>query len=205
MSEFTDYMIYQTSARGLEELRAEVAALAPPGTAIYPVTVETEQTPEAAAARLTGAPVWVALMSPELSGGFKPTGAEKLASVFVLEDFASWRIEARCGGQEPVTLYLGGPDGYARDWFGANDAGFKELPSALTSAEVTALQACFDLPAAELASLMAHDRVWDFLAAIDAPSMQMTDQGLIAPEDFPDTLPIAFAWEVWPEIYDQDM
>ena len=26
MSEFTDYMIYQTSARGLEELRAEVAA-----------------------------------------------------------------------------------------------------------------------------------------------------------------------------------
>ncbi|MFN4193929.1 MAG: hypothetical protein ACK4FR_13435 [Tabrizicola sp.] len=205
MSEYTDYMIYQTSARGLEQLRAEVAALAPPGTVIYPLTTGTGDGPDAAAARLTGAPVWVALMSPELSAGFNPSRGGKLASIQVLEDFASWRIEARCGGQEPVVLYLGGPDGYAADWFGYNDPGFKSLTSALTSAEVTALQACFDLPAAELVPLMAYGRVWDFLTAIDAPSMQMADQGLIAPEDFPDTLPIAFAWELWPETYDQDM
>lgn len=199
MSEYTDYMIYQTTAVGLEALRTEVAALAPPGTAIFPLPAEGDEA--AAAARLTGAPVWVALMSSATPASIAKAPGTKLVSIFVLEDFASWRLEAHCDGQRPLTLYFGGADGYADGWFTANQPDFAGLTSALTTEQITRLEACFNLPAASLAPLLAYDRVWDFLAAIDAPSMQMADQSLML-DDFPADLPIAFAWEIWPETYD---
>jgi hypothetical protein len=204
MSDYTDYLIYQTTATSPEALRAEIAAFAPPRTVIYPGFDESIS-PDDLAARLTGAPVWVALMSADAPSAIDPRPGSKHAAIFVLEDLASWRVDAQCGAQGPVVLYFGGPDGYGEDWFGNNDPRFQGLATSLTAERLTALQACFDLPAAELAPLLAHGRIWDFLRAVDAPAGQMADQGLVHADDFPADLPIAFAWELWPEIYDQDM
>ncbi len=175
MSEYTDYLLYQSEAMTLQALQAEVTQNV--GRAvIVPFTIGGMVVTEAEAMDvITRAPArkWVALIADIHPADIKVQSA---AHFLVLEDFKSWRLNAVCDGQE-ITLQFGGPDGYGLGWFGANfDAPF--VTATIEDETLNQLAACFGTDAAKLAPVLAYDKPWAFLDVIGAPSVQMLDQQL---------------------------
>ena len=196
MSEYTDYLIYRTDAQEVEDLRSEVTRLAGSGIIItgpYPDGAMGLQVLEA---RLKEAgPAWVALLTPT---AFEALPAEPLARVYVLEDFASWRLDVRCAGKVDV-FQFGTDDNYALEWFGYNfSAPF--VTGAVEPATIDRLAGCFALAPEALAPVLGYGKVWDFLTLTGAPSVQMLDQG-IALYDLETADPalgkVVFDWELW--------
>lgn len=193
MSEYTDYLIYRTDAQEVEVLRSEVALLAGSGIIV------TDSVSDDAAALETllkaPGPAWVAVLTPT---PFKELRADPLAWVYVLEDFASWRLEMRCGGKVEV-FQFGTDDNYALEWFGENFlAPF--VTGAVEPATIDRLAGCFDVSPEALQPMLAYGKVWDFLTLTGAPSVQMLDQS-IALYDLEDAEPsdrkVFFDWELW--------
>jgi hypothetical protein len=196
MSEYTDYYIYRTDAQAVEELRVEIAAVAGAGIIVSELALDGETGPKALDERLRkpGA-AWVAVLTPT---PFKALKADPVAQVFVLEDFASWRLDVRCQGEVDV-FQFGTGDNYALEWFGANfSAPF--VTGAIDPATIDRLAGCFALEPAALGPVLSYGEVWDFLTLVGAPSVQMMDQGIalygLEGAD-PGAGKVFFDWELW--------
>lgn len=174
MSEYTNYLIYQTTANTVAELRAEVAQKV--GPAVVVLTSDGGPYSEAEATThlaRTPSPRWVGLLSGTDVTDQSVTG---LGHVLVLEDFQSWQLQMQCpGGLEQ--LRFGGDDDYAKGWFEFN-SGDTWMTDTLAPARMARLSTCFGLPETALKPVLAYGRVWDFLEALGAPSIQMLDQTL---------------------------
>ncbi len=191
MSEYTDYLIYRTEAQAVEELRAEVSRVAGMGVIV------TGSFPDAAASleailKAPG-PAWVAVLT---TTPFEKLRADPLAWVYVLEDFASWRLEVRCGGKVDV-FQFGTDDNYALGWFGENfSAPF--VTETIDPGTIDRLAGCFQLSPEAMQPMLAYGKVWDFLTLAGAPSVQMLDQN-ISLYDLETAEPgkVFFDWELW--------
>ena len=201
MSEYTDYLIYRTEAATYEELRSEVAAVAGPGTVIY-TSDDFAPGPTEGPLSSGGAPAWVALVADKGLDEIAAAAQGSVAQVFVLEDLASWRFTVKCPGATSVTLYFGGPDGYAHGWFRYTDQGYQGLTEVLPDATLSALSRCLAMPEARLAKGLRYGAVWTFLTDLGAPSIQMLDQGIGKPLAPQTRGAPKFAQEIWPESFE---
>lgn len=193
MSEYTDYLIYRTDAQEVEELRSEVAALAGSGIITIGAGPEGEVGPQAMEALLKQpGPAWVALLTPT---AFEKLAAAPLARVYVLEDFASWRLDVRCGDKVDV-FQFGTDDNYALEWFGYNfSAAF--VTGAVEPATINRLAGCFAVAPEALGQVLGYGKVWDFLTLTGAPSVQMLDQGIALYDlETADPAKVFFDWEL---------
>ncbi|MCU0827636.1 MAG: hypothetical protein MUE52_09570 [Tabrizicola sp.] len=194
MSEYTDYFIYRTDAQEVEELRSEVADLVRSGMIISGPYSDGTMGADALGAQLRQpGPAWVALLTPT---AFDKLAATPVAQIYVLEDFASWRLDVRCENTVDV-FQFGTDDNYALEWFGYNfSAPF--VTGAIEPATLDRLAGCFAVPSEALGPVLAYGKVWDFLTLTGAPSVQMLDQS-IALFDLEATAPakVVFDWELW--------
>ena len=191
MSEYTDYLIYRTDAVEVEALRSEVAGLV--GSGIIVSGDEGSGGPDALASRLqVPGPAWVALMTPV---AFEDLTADPLGRVFVLEDFASWRLDVRCGGKAEA-FQFGGDDGYALGWFGEN-FGAPFVTDEVEPGTLDRLAGCLGVPSEKLGPVLAHEKVWDFLTLVGAPSVQMLDQSIALDDLGAEPGKVVFDWELW--------
>ncbi len=199
MSEFTDYLIYHATSTTIAALRQEVMAVAGPATLIYPELPELDEAEAGRAFAAREGARWVALVTDTDPAQVARNSGRTVAQIFVLEDFASWRLTAYCPGQAPVTVYLGGEDGYAAGWFRANYRFEPPMRAEVAPRDVAPLAACFALEEQTVRDLVRYDGAWDFLTVLGAPVMQMADQGLIRALGDKTGGEPRFGWEVWPE------
>lgn len=193
MSEYTDYLIYRTDAVAVEVLRSEVAQLAGSGIIVSGAFPDGAASLEAVLK--TPGPAWVAVLPPT---SLKDMRADPLAWVYVLEDFASWRLEVRCAGTIDV-FQFGTDDGYALGWSRENFAA-PFVTDRVDPATIDRLAGCFQMQPEAMQPMLAYGKVWDFLTLAGAPSVQMLDQ-TIALYDLEEAEPgvrkVLFDWEVW--------
>jgi hypothetical protein len=176
MSEYTDYMALLTDVQTLQDLRGALeqevrwAIVEPPvGTTMQPSAAE-------AAWQALPKPAWVVLTSSAAG----PDDLVVLGTVFQLvveEDFASWGLIMRCGGD--AWNYAMRTDVTFGDSILDREPPLQD-PSSATD-RVTALADCLDVDPAALAATLVPDGGQAFSSLLGVEYFQMLDANLISP------------------------